>query len=58
MTTQRILEILKRAERPTNIILNILIGGFNYQRMKRKAFYPTLPDFNNYETYATPETKK
>lgn len=57
MITQRILEILKMAERPTYIILNILMGGFNYKRIKRKAFYPTLPDFNSPETHEIIKTK-
>ena len=54
MNTQRILEVLKKAERPTYILLNIFIGGYSYQKLKRRALYPTLPDFENNE----PSTEK
>jgi DNA-binding PadR family transcriptional regulator len=49
MKTRIILETLKKQARLTNMILNILIGGYSYQRMKRRAFYPTLPDFSEME---------
>ena len=47
MNTKLILETLKRTERPTNILLNIFLGGYNYKELKRKALYPTLPDFKS-----------
>jgi len=46
MKTQDILGILNKQARVAGVILNLLIGGFNYRAMKRKAFYPTLPDFS------------
>jgi len=46
MSAQSILETLKKAKRPTMFLLNIFIGGHNYREMKRKAFYPTLPEFS------------
>lgn len=46
MNTRLILEILKKSRKTTDILLNILIGGFNYREFKRKALYPTLPDFS------------
>lgn len=46
MKTQLILEILKKAGRATDFLLNIFLGGFDYKRLKRKVFYPTLPDFS------------
>ncbi len=49
MDTKRILEFIKKAERPTNVLLNIFIGGYNYKKLKRKALYPTLPDYKNTE---------
>ena len=58
MTTQRILELLKKAEQPTYILLNILVGGYSYTRAKRKAFYPTLPDFNSGEISETKNKNK
>lgn len=47
MDTKQILEFLKKAERPTNVLLDIFIGGYNYKELKRKALYPTLPDFKS-----------
>lgn len=47
MKTKTILEILKKQARVTNVILNILIGGYSYQKMKRKVFNSTIPNFSN-----------
>ncbi|MDP3015157.1 MAG: hypothetical protein Q8N28_01965 [bacterium] len=44
MKTRLILETLKKTERATDVLLGIFFGGYNYKKMKRKAFYPTLPD--------------
>jgi DNA-binding transcriptional regulator PaaX len=50
MNTQTILDALKKAKKPTEILLGIFLGGgFNYRQFKNKAFYPTLPDFSKKE---------
>jgi len=46
MKTQLILENLKGVGRTTEFLLNIFLGGYNYRKIKRKVFYPTLPDFS------------
>ncbi len=46
MNSQLILEVLKKVKRPTNVLLDIFIGGYNYKKAKRRALYPTLPDFS------------
>ena len=49
MNVHLILKTLEKASKPTNILLNMFIGGFNYKEFKRKALYPTLPDFSEKE---------
>lgn len=49
MNTQLILAALKKAGRATNFLLNIFIGGYSYRKLKRRALYPTLPDFSEVE---------
>ena len=46
MKTRLILENLKGVGRTTEFLLNIFLSGYNYRKMKRKVFYPTLPDFS------------
>ena len=50
MKTRLILENLKGVGRTTEFLLNVFLGGYNYRKMKRKAFYPTLPDFSEAKT--------
>ncbi len=45
MKTEAILKALKKGSVATNILLNILIGGVDYRALKRRAFYPTIPNF-------------
>ncbi|MBI3638356.1 hypothetical protein HY227_01270 [Candidatus Wolfebacteria bacterium] len=47
MNTYSILKALKTAGRTTDILLGILIGGGNFKKMRRKVFYPTMPEFAN-----------
>lgn len=49
MTSEEILKILKTAGRTTGFLLSIFLGNqlFSYKKMKRKALYPTLPDFSD-----------
>jgi len=46
MKMRDVLEILNKQVRMAGVILNVLMGGFDYRGMKRKAFYPTMPDFS------------
>jgi len=50
MKTQLILEILKKTGRITESLLNIFLSGYDYKKMKRRVFYPTLPDFSKTDT--------
>ncbi len=46
MNSETILKALKITGRTTAMLLNVFMGGFNYRDMRRKALYPTLPDFS------------
>ena len=50
MKTRLILENLKEVGRTTEFLLNMFFGGYDYGKMKRKAFCPTLPDFSETKT--------
>lgn len=47
MKKHSILEILNKTGQTADIILGILIGGGNLKTMRRKVFYPTMPDFSD-----------
>ncbi len=42
--SELILELLKKTARTTSDILDVFAGGQTYYNLKRKAFYPTLPE--------------
>jgi len=50
MKTRLILENLKGVGQTTEFLLNMFLGGYDYRKMKREAFYPTLPDFSEAKT--------
>ena len=52
MKSRLILENLQKIGRTADSLLNILIGDNTYRRLKRKALYPTLPDFSKVKSRA------
>jgi DNA-binding PadR family transcriptional regulator len=58
MNTYSILKALKITGQTTDVLLGILIGGGNLKTMRRKAFYPTMPEFTQKTKYPAPPQKE